>query len=108
MRALHSYILLEALTVLMAFFFALLHFGADFFYFLHLRIEVRGIGCTDDILSGHILEIILNVVAYGIVEEDRLLADHSQRASQVVDIIIFYVYPIDQDLSFLCIVKSLQ
>lgn len=108
MQAIHSYILLKAMSILALFVLALLCCCTHYFYFLYFGIEVRVIGSTDDILPCGIFAVILDIICYGIVKEDRLLTDHTQRAPQVVHVVILYVYAVNQNLSFIYIIKSLQ
>lgn len=105
MRPLHSNILLETLSFPVL---TLLPLISHFLHLLHLWIEVRVISSTDDVLTSDIWLVILNIIGNGVIEEDGLLTDHSQRTTQVVDIIVLDIDTIQQYLSCDWIIETLQ
>lgn len=66
---------------------------------LELGIEVGGCGGSYDLLFSDVLQVVPDVPLDGFVEEDRLLADHSEGAAQVVQIVVLDVDSFEEDLS---------
>jgi hypothetical protein len=50
----------------------------------------------------------LDVVGYGVVKENRLLANHSEAGPKVMKVIVPYVDPVNKNFSFFWLVESLQ
>lgn len=111
MRSLDSHVLVEALTMYMrSFVFLFLGlFGSEsnILKFLDFRVEVGLICRSPDILKSGIPYVVLDIVAYGLIEKCRLLADDSKRTSKVMDVVIFYIDAVDQYLPACYIIKTL-
>ena len=74
---------------------------------LFLRIEVGLISCIHNFLTSCSFKIVLNILSNSAVEKCRLLTDHTQTCSQVMNVIILEVDSIKSNLTFIRIIKSL-
>lgn len=93
MGAFYPDILVEALSVLLRLFGSLL--VLYFLNLLALRVEVRLDGSLPYFVHGRIVFVVFNVVRYCFVEQSRLLTHHTVRASQMVQIVVLYIYAVD-------------
>jgi hypothetical protein len=105
--ALDSDILVEASPVVTFLVASLLDSGISF-DFLDFGVEVALVGSGDHFLPGGVEAIVDDIFFDAVVEEHRFLADHSHAGSQVVDVVVFDVYAIDEDLPHVGVVEALQ
>ena len=71
-------------------------------------IEVSSISGSHNLFSRCSRTVIANVISDCIVKKSRLLTYNSKARAKVMNIIIFNVYSINQDLSILKIIESLK
>ena len=76
--------------------------------FFDLRVEVRLVGRLPDIVKSGTVQVVLDVVADGIVEKSGLLADDSKGTSEVMDIVVLDIHAVDQYLPAFHVVEPLQ
>lgn len=71
--------------------------------------EIQRIGLLrrqDHLLIPHILQIVDHIISKTTIKQHRLLTHHSKRVSQIMNIIVFDVIPINKNLPLRRIVKS--
>jgi len=78
------------------------------FKLLSFWVEVTFDSSSHNFFLGCFESVVLDVFSDSVVEKSWLLADHTKTGSQVVDIIFFNVNAINQDLSFVRIIESLE
>ena len=121
MWTLDSNVLFEACSVFFFRFFGLLFLFFSFFLlflffgrFIHhlncifFRIEVRFISRIDYLITISVGAVVRDVVSYCFIEQNWFLTDHTQTCSKMMDIVIFDVDIVDEDLSLVGIVETLK
>ena len=62
---------------------------------LALRIEIRLNSSLPYFVHGRIVFVVLNIVRYSLIEQSGLLTHHTIRASQMMQIVVLYIYAVD-------------
>lgn len=75
---------------------------------LEVGVEVGSCCSSYDLLFRGLLQVVPNVPRYGFVKEERFLADYSERAAEVVKIVVLDVNSFEQNLSLGWSVESQQ
>lgn len=112
MRAFDSDVLVEALSLserpVVFLLLGLFCSKSSILKLFDLRVEVGLVGRPPDILKSGVVDVVLDIVADGVVEKSWLLADYSKGTSEVMDIIIFDIDAVDQYFPSCHIVEPLQ
>jgi hypothetical protein len=72
------------------------------------RIKVRLISSSHDLLLSGLVPVVFYVVTNSLVKKNWFLTDHSEARPQVVNVVVLNVNVINDDLSSLWIIESLQ